>query len=116
MPQKSLDVFKRMKIQPDDFIFTIVLNSCALIGDKHSLEIGKSLDILIPEKYRNNVVLQASLLDMYSKCGAEIEEIRKLFDKMECKGISAFNTMMKGKCHLLVRQTLLSSTSTTSSI
>lgn len=80
-------------VEPDQFTFPRVLKACGGIG---SIRIGESVhrDAVRWGFGSNGFVLNA-LVDMYAKCG-DIVKARKLFDKISCKDLVSWNSMITG--------------------
>jgi hypothetical protein len=51
MPEKVLQMFDRIPVQPNEVIATILFNACAKVADPHSKESGKrTLNRLLPDQ------------------------------------------------------------------
>ncbi|KAF5207545.1 Pentatricopeptide repeat-containing protein [Thalictrum thalictroides] len=82
---------------PDKFTFPIVIKACAglVYGN-----LGKQIHGHV-KKYgpRSNIVLENSLMDMYTKCD-DLMDAQKLFDEMLERDIVSWNTILFGHTRL----------------
>ncbi|KAK1260850.1 Pentatricopeptide repeat-containing protein [Acorus gramineus] len=79
--KEAIGLFRRMLDAghaPDGFTFSTILSACARVG---AIKHGEWVHNLIGEKcITANYILDAALIDMYSKCGS-IEYAKKIFDE-----------------------------------
>ncbi|KAJ7533360.1 hypothetical protein O6H91_13G045300 [Diphasiastrum complanatum] len=92
----ALDLFRRMQLEqarPDNVTFVAALNSCASML---SLEEGRHIhNSIMQTEYRTNLVVQNSLIDMYSKCGNMIEACR-VFNSMAVHDAVCWSALIGG--------------------
>lgn len=80
-------------LKPDKFTFPLALKSWAGFSD---LNLGKSVhQHLVCCGRSNDVIINAALVDMYSKCGNN-ETARLVFDKMGVKDLVSWTSMISG--------------------
>ena len=93
---ETLDAFRVMQGEGIGFSWvtlTTVLPVCAQVTALHS---GKEMHgQVVKSRKRGDVPLLNSLMDMYAKCGA-ISYCRKVFDRMQNKDLTSWNTMLTG--------------------
>ncbi|OVA10345.1 Pentatricopeptide repeat [Macleaya cordata] len=93
----SLSLFRKMigfDVNPNGYSFSGALSACSGL---QALEQGKQIHahVLTSGVLGVNLILQNSLLNMYSRCKS-IESARKLFDSMGVKEMIAWNEMISG--------------------
>ena len=84
-----------MSLNPNDIIYTIILNACAQLANERAITLGKELLNQILKKYNNNNILLNSALDMLMKFN-DIENTEDLFKSIKKKDIVTYNIMMNG--------------------
>ncbi|XP_057515270.1 pentatricopeptide repeat-containing protein At2g42920, chloroplastic [Amaranthus tricolor] len=94
---EAMILFERMQeeqIKASEFTLVSLLNSCANLG---ALEQGEWICdyILCKNRFKLNVIMVTSIVDMYSKCGA-IDKARGFFEFAPIKGLSSWNSMILG--------------------
>ena len=94
MPEKTLDLFEQMSVNPNDIIHTIVFNACALLANERSMSIGKKLLNQISNELSMNNNLWASGTHMLIKFG-DIKRAEDLFQSLQDKDIFTYAFMMK---------------------
>ncbi|OUZ99416.1 Pentatricopeptide repeat [Macleaya cordata] len=94
--KEAFTFFKQMRengMSPTQFSYASVLNSCSRLA---SLSQGKQIHAQITKDgYTNDVFVGSALIDVYSKCG-DVDGARQFFDKMQNRGIVAWNEMIHG--------------------
>eukprot|EP01018_Ginkgo_biloba_P016705 Gb_16366 [translate_table: standard] len=94
--EEALSLFyemKKVRTQPDNFIFPGVLKACAALAD---LQQGKEVhDYITKSGIEPDVFVGNSLVEMYAKCGS-IEDARLVFDKLSKKNVVSWNVMISG--------------------
>ncbi|KAE8692996.1 Pentatricopeptide repeat-containing protein [Hibiscus syriacus] len=94
--EEALDWFREMIIfgvKPDYVSIIAALTACANLG---TLTVGLWVHRLVLKKsFRNNVRVNNSLIDMYSRCGS-IEFAREVFDKMQERTLVSWNSIIVG--------------------
>ncbi|XP_038696997.1 pentatricopeptide repeat-containing protein At1g08070, chloroplastic-like [Tripterygium wilfordii] len=93
---ETLSLFQEMqvnRISPDETTLVSVISACTHLA---ALDQGKWIHVYL-RKYglKINVKLGTTLIDMYMKCGC-VENALDVFDGMEEKGISTWNTLIRG--------------------
>ncbi|RWR73709.1 Pentatricopeptide repeat [Cinnamomum micranthum f. kanehirae] len=96
-PHEALRLYNSMrsagKIKPNAFTYTIVLNSCAKMGDlKMGVEVHEDV---VRDGCESDGFVVTALIDMYAKCG-RFEDARKVFDGMAEPTVEAYTAMMEG--------------------
>jgi pentatricopeptide repeat protein len=87
---KLLDWMTEHDIQPEGAVYVCLLKPC------RDLAIGRRIHAhIIKTKYKLDIILVNSLLNMYSKCGS-IDDARSIFDNIESKDIISWNAMISG--------------------
>ncbi|XP_057854720.2 pentatricopeptide repeat-containing protein At2g13600 [Cryptomeria japonica] len=94
--ENALETFKQMQMTdviPDSTTFASVLPACARMGDsKQGIDIHQAI---IETGFLSDVAVASALVDMYAKCGS-IHKARELFEKMPCKNVVSWSTMIAG--------------------
>nr|XP_010923304.1 pentatricopeptide repeat-containing protein At1g59720, chloroplastic/mitochondrial [Elaeis guineensis] len=94
----ALDLFREMQrsFTPDEYTLQSVICACGGIG---SLSLGMWAHAFIfknfDDKVVNDVLINNSLLDAYSKCGS-ITIARQVFDRMPTRDVTSWNVMILG--------------------
>ncbi|XP_028797547.1 pentatricopeptide repeat-containing protein At4g35130, chloroplastic isoform X1 [Neltuma alba] len=92
----SLNCFREMletEIRPDRFTIINVLNACSL---GVSVSMGKKTHcIALKLGFESDVMVQTSLIDMYSRCG-RLDYAESVFDRICLRNIVAWNAMIGG--------------------
>uniref|UniRef100_A0A0E0P2U8 Uncharacterized protein n=1 Tax=Oryza rufipogon TaxID=4529 RepID=A0A0E0P2U8_ORYRU len=85
-------------VLPDRFLITRILQACAYAED---LELGRALHSMAIRRgfmgRVKDVPVGNSVLVMYAKCG-DLGWARKVFDKMVCRDLGTWNSMIFGYC------------------
>ncbi|CAF1564315.1 unnamed protein product, partial [Rotaria magnacalcarata] len=95
VPEKVLDLFDEMKIEPNQFTLSTLFNACAKLCNDRAMKIGKELLAKMPENYRNNKITSTSAIDMLMKFG-DVENAERIFRSIKAKDIIAYGAMVKG--------------------
>ncbi|KAK4408727.1 putative pentatricopeptide repeat-containing protein, chloroplastic [Sesamum angolense] len=93
---KALEYFRQMQregVRANELTVVCVLSGCAQLG---ALELGKWVHSYM-EKYdiEVNHFVGSALINMYSRCGS-IEEAGEVFERMEEREVSTYNSMIVG--------------------
>ncbi|KAK4258464.1 hypothetical protein QN277_004911 [Acacia crassicarpa] len=92
----SLRCFREMlglEIRPDKFSIINALDACSL---GVSLSLGKKTHcIALKLGFESDVMVQTSLIDMYSKCG-RVDYAERVFDRISLRSVVAWNAMIGG--------------------
>ncbi|CAF4351568.1 unnamed protein product, partial [Rotaria sordida] len=62
MPEKMLDLFDQMNIQPDQAVFNTLFSACARVANGRAKEIGRKLLQQMPKHFYNDHVLLTSAI------------------------------------------------------
>ncbi|CAF1553200.1 unnamed protein product, partial [Rotaria sordida] len=95
MPEKVLDLFDQMNIQPDQAVFNTLFSACARVANDRAKEIGRKLLQQMPKHFYNDHVLLTSAIYMLMKFG-DVENAENFFQTMKKKNIITYGAMMKG--------------------
>ncbi|XP_058211231.1 pentatricopeptide repeat-containing protein At2g13600-like [Rhododendron vialii] len=94
---EALDVFVRMMdygLEPDEVTLASVVSACAsLSAIKEGLQIHAR--VVKFDKFRDDLVLSNTLVDMYAK-GGRVEEARRVFDRMRNRNLVSEISMVSG--------------------
>ncbi|KAI4380790.1 hypothetical protein MLD38_006938 [Melastoma candidum] len=94
--EEAISKFHHMlgeKAEPDGFTFASVFTACARIGvSSRALWVHK---LMIEKRVHPNFILNAALIDMYSRCG-KIQLAREVFDRVPREDVSVWNAMING--------------------
>ncbi|KAI9123380.1 hypothetical protein K1719_004680 [Acacia pycnantha] len=92
----SLRCFREMlglEIRPDKFTILNALGACSL---GVSLSLGKKTHcIALKLGFESDVMVQTSLIDMYSKCG-RVDYAERVFNRISLRSVVAWNAMIGG--------------------
>ncbi|CAF1223357.1 unnamed protein product [Rotaria sordida] len=94
MPEKVLDLFDEITIEPDKYTVTVLFNACAKLANDRGMKIGKKLLEKMPRNFRNEDVLLISAMHMLIRFG-DIQNAENLFPSIKNKSIITYATMMK---------------------
>ncbi|CAF1120001.1 unnamed protein product [Rotaria sordida] len=94
MPEKVLDLFDEITIEPDKYTVTVLFNACAKLANDRAMKIGKKLLEKMPRNFRNEDVLLISAMHMLIRFG-DIQNAENLFPSIKNKSIITYATMMK---------------------
>jgi hypothetical protein len=95
MPEKVLQMFDTITVQPNQVIATILFNACAKVADAHAMNVGKRMLDQLPAIFTEDHILMNSATDMLMKFG-EVEEAEKIFKKIKRKNSIVYGAMMQG--------------------
>ncbi|CAO2829008.1 unnamed protein product [Amaranthus hypochondriacus] len=94
--EKAFSLLSRMLVNryfPNEHTICSVLKAC---GEEKALKFGRQLHgIAVKKLIRNDVYIGTSLLDMYARCG-EIEDSRKVFDRMKRRNMVTWTSIIAG--------------------
>ena len=96
MPEKVLNLFEQMNIEPDEVTLTSLLNACGQINDNRAKKIGKEILNKMPKHFQKSSYIQNSAINMLMKLG-DVQHAERLFEMMKKKNIITYGAMMKGK-------------------
>ncbi|WOL15075.1 hypothetical protein Cni_G23856 [Canna indica] len=93
---EGIEVYKQMLrvgTQPTPLTFSSLLKSCA---DTAALSIGRQIHgQTIVRGFSPNMILESALIVVYTRCG-ELENGRRIFEKMVQKNAITWNSMIRG--------------------
>ncbi|CAF1449460.1 unnamed protein product, partial [Rotaria sordida] len=95
MPDKVLDLFNEMTIEPNNFTLTILFNACGELANDRAMKIGKKLLDEMHDNYRNDNILLTSAIHMLMKFG-DVQSAERVFHSIKNKDIITYNAMIKG--------------------
>jgi pentatricopeptide repeat protein len=95
MPEKVLQMFDRMSVQPDEVIATLLFNACAKVTDPYSIGLGKGLLNQLSAAFFEDKILVNSAIDMLMKFG-EVNEAERLFSCMKKPDTDSYGIMVNG--------------------
>ncbi|KAM0943704.1 putative tetratricopeptide-like helical domain superfamily, DYW domain-containing protein [Dioscorea sansibarensis] len=96
--ETALELFRDMQSQfsPDAYTMQSALCACAALG---SLSLGMWAHAFVLRKcdasVQNDVLINNSLIDLYSKCG-DIVMARRVFDEMSQRDVTSWNALILG--------------------
>nr|XP_023883831.1 pentatricopeptide repeat-containing protein At3g14330-like isoform X3 [Quercus suber] len=93
---ESLDTFRRMQGEGIGFSWVTLTTVLPICSQLTALNSGKEIHAQIVKSTRKpDVPVLNSLVDMYAKCGAT-DYSRRVFDGMQSKDLTSWNTMLTG--------------------
>ncbi|CAF1150597.1 unnamed protein product [Didymodactylos carnosus] len=95
MPEKVLELFDEMPIEPDEVIITILFNACAKLANTHAVKLGKDVLNRLPTAVFQHHKLVNSAIDMLMKF-ADVAHAEHLFQLIKNKSIVTYGAMMQG--------------------
>jgi lipopolysaccharide biosynthesis regulator YciM len=101
MPEKALDLFEQMHLEPGDSTYTIVFNACAQLGDDRAMNIGKKLLDQMSNNFENKNNLLNSALHMLIKFG-DITRAEHVFDRIKNKDSISYSHMINGNLFFVI--------------
>lgn len=97
--EEALKLFIQMvsdSVQPNDFTYAVILNSCVGLS---ALRNGEAVHALVEKSgHKEYLNVGNALINMYSKCGT-IEEAQKVFQMMHERDNISWATMITGYSH-----------------
>ncbi|XP_058722134.1 pentatricopeptide repeat-containing protein At1g11290, chloroplastic-like [Vicia villosa] len=92
----SLRFYNRMKVdevKPVVYDFTYLLQLC---GEDLDYRKGREIHgMLIVNGFESNLFAMTSVVNLYAKC-RKLDDARKMFDRMPCKDLVSWNTVVAG--------------------
>jgi pentatricopeptide repeat protein len=95
MPEKVLQIFDRMSVQPDEVIAIILFNACAKVADPHAMNVGKRVLNQLPAAFTENKILVTAAIDMLMRFG-DVGHAEYLFSKLKKRDAASYGGMMSG--------------------
>ena len=96
MPEKTLDLFEQMSVNPNNIIHTIVFKACALLSNERSMGIGKKLLNQISNELPMDNVLSNSAVHMLMRF-RDIQSAERVFEVTKNKTVVTYGAMIQGK-------------------
>ncbi|XP_044470212.1 pentatricopeptide repeat-containing protein At3g51320 isoform X2 [Mangifera indica] len=97
-PGCSLKLFREMVKTGFQGSYTTMVSVLTACGKSARLKEGSSVHgFIIRTSEKSNVILNTSLIDMYSKCG-KVELAQRVFYNMEIRNLVCWNAMILGHC------------------
>ncbi|KAH7566234.1 hypothetical protein JRO89_XS08G0122200 [Xanthoceras sorbifolium] len=97
-PGCSLKLFREMIKGGFKWSNTTMVSVLTACGRSARLKEGRSVHgFIMRTLVKPNIILDTSLVDMYSKC-RKVEEAKRVFDKIEDKNLVCWNAMILGHC------------------
>ena len=93
--KEAFDLYQQIDVPPDEYLISILFKICARLGDSRSLEYGKTVFDNLPIKFKSDVILVNSALQMFIKCD-DMSSAEELYVQMK-KDLFTHNIMMAGK-------------------
>ena len=101
MPKAAVDLYGQVQ-NPSDVMIVLVLNACAQLENRETLDLAKSVASKLSVSSRSNVYVVTSMLDALMKCG-DLNTAQSLFDAAPNKVVPMYGAMMAGElCVLLL--------------
>ncbi len=100
VPEKALDVFEQMHLNPEAITYAKIFSVCAQLADDRAMKIGKKILDQMQNNFRNNTVILTSAIHMLMKFG-DITHAEHIFE-MTKKDIVTYGAMMKGKLFIII--------------
>ena len=94
MANKAIDLFAEIKENSDDIIILLVLNACAQMKTKESLNLIKRIFEENSKLFHDNDHLLTSLVDALVKCG-DLSGANIIFSKMK-RNVISYSILMNG--------------------
>jgi pentatricopeptide repeat protein len=95
MPEKVLQMFDTMSVQPNEVIATILFNACAKAADPHAKELGKRVLNQLPAAFLEDPILVTAAIDMLMQFG-DVRHTEHLFSKLKRRDAASYGVMMNG--------------------
>ena len=94
MPDKALNVFEQMSVDPNNVIHRLVFVACAKLANERAVNLGKKLLRQILPTSTNDHTAFDSAIHMLMRFG-EMKRAEDLFKSVKNKDISIYTAMMK---------------------
>ena len=95
MPQKVLELFPKMTVEPDRVISTLLFNACAKVATPQAIELGENLLARMPDSYCSNPIVMGSAINMLMRFG-RVPLAEDLFSRMKKRDVSTYGVMING--------------------
>ncbi|CAF1229480.1 unnamed protein product [Rotaria magnacalcarata] len=95
MPEKALNLFERMPLNPNDIIYIVTFNACSKLANGRAIEIGNKILNQSLKQFKNNYIVLNSALHMLMRFN-DIQRAEHLFELIEKKDIFTYGIMMNG--------------------
>lgn len=94
-PEKVIESFKKMSVEPNEVLINLFFNACAKHVNAESIRLGKETLRQLPPSFLLNQFVINSAIDMLMKFG-EVEEAERRFHSSKSKDMITYGIMMKG--------------------
>lgn len=94
-PEKVIEAFKQMPVEPNAVIINLLLNACAKYVNAESIRVGKETLRRLPSNFLQNPYLVSSAINTLMKF-REVEEAERVFGSAQNKDMITYGAMMKG--------------------
>ncbi|KAG6392197.1 hypothetical protein SASPL_146408 [Salvia splendens] len=98
-PNQALTTFIQMQaagIPPDNYAFPAALKAATALQD---LRLGKQIHAsLVKLGYDSHATVSNTVLHMYAKCGSEVEQVFKVFDRIPQRDQVSWNSLINALC------------------
>lgn len=95
MPEKVLDLFDTMTVQPNQYTLSVIFKACAQVKDERARKIAHQLLNQMSNTSRNDVVLLNSAVSMLMSFG-DVEKGEGLFSSIKKKSVVSYGAIMQG--------------------
>jgi hypothetical protein len=96
MPEKALDLFENMTVDPDEVVHLILFNACAALSNERAKALGKKQLGQMPRSFLEHANLVSSAVDMLMKF-ADVAGAENLFNSLKRKNVMSYGALMQGK-------------------
>ena len=94
-PEKALDLFEDLPMEPDRMSYAIVYSACASLCNDRATRLAKKCLGEMPKSFLDDIVLLGSILQMMLKFG-EVEEATRLFSRINKCNMNIYGIMLNG--------------------
>ena len=94
-PDKALDLFEQISVEPNSIIYTILFKACALLVDTRAKNLGKKLLDQALNRFPTDSVVWNSAIHMLMQFG-DLQNAEYIFGTMKDKTVVSYGAMMQG--------------------
>lgn len=95
MPEKVIELYKQIQIEPDEVMLTLLFNACGQILTEDSIELGQGLIQTLPPSLFKHKKLMNSSIDMLMKFH-DVGKAEQLFHQAQEKDHATYVAMING--------------------